>query len=220
MEDFKLPTLITPQQRTSSITNAFTNGLMPRISPSDDEINEALELFGQKRGDVLKCVYCGDSATEWDHFRPLINNKKPTGYITEIYNLVPCCHACNGSKGSKEWTKYLQSNSKRSARTRLAQQKKSHLIDCNGALYKNLKSFEQWSNGKLHRLCFEYDSAGAVCDIEVFEGNSRITHIDKDTMPSEIVKYYSTMIEINKSLNAMTQIGKDLRDTMAKYLNS
>lgn len=39
-------------------------------------------------------------------------------------------------------------------------------------------------------------------------------------MPSEIVKYYSTMIEINKSLNAMTQIGKDLRDTMAKYLNS
>jgi len=37
----------------------------------------------------LQCSYCGTPATEWDHLRPLVMNKKPTGYISEIHNLVP-----------------------------------------------------------------------------------------------------------------------------------
>jgi len=38
-----------------------------------------------------------------DHYFPLMTNKLPTGYITELSNLIPCCGSCNSSKGGKHW---------------------------------------------------------------------------------------------------------------------
>lgn len=44
---------------------------------------------------------------EWDHLRPIIQGKKPTGYITEIANLVPACGKCNQSKGGSDWKAWM-----------------------------------------------------------------------------------------------------------------
>ena len=64
------------------------------------------------------CAYCGGVATEWDHLRPLVVNKQPTGYISEIHNLVPACGKCNQSKGNKNWREWLFSSVPRSPKSR------------------------------------------------------------------------------------------------------
>lgn len=64
------------------------------------------------------CAYCGDAPTEWDHLRPLVVNKQPTGYISEIHNLVPACGKCNQSKGNKNWREWLFSSAPRSPKSR------------------------------------------------------------------------------------------------------
>ncbi len=45
-------------------------------------------------------------------------NKSPTGYISEIHNLVPACGKCNQSKGNKEWRKWINSDASLSPKTR------------------------------------------------------------------------------------------------------
>jgi hypothetical protein len=94
--------------RTSSITNAFVNAVLPVVRPSTADIAEALALLGMDPNDV-KCAYCGDRSTEWDHLRPLVLNRRPTGYISEIANLVPACGKCNQSKRNEHWRDWMLS---------------------------------------------------------------------------------------------------------------
>lgn len=105
-EDFKMPKPVTIKQRISSITNAFVSGIVPAKEPSYEEIQKALKVLGQSEGKV-RCVYCGGKMTLWDHLNPLIKNKKHSGYITEIANLVPACSDCNSSKGNSNWKKWM-----------------------------------------------------------------------------------------------------------------
>jgi endonuclease I len=112
-----MPKAVTIMARTSSITNAFYNGIIPVIEPTEAEINNALNILGIDQNDV-RCCYCGDVASEWDHLRPLIVDKKHTGYISEIDNLVPCCGKCNQSKGNKNWEEWINSTAKLSPKTR------------------------------------------------------------------------------------------------------
>ena len=114
---FQMPKAVTIMARTSSITNAFYNGIIPVIEPTETEINNALNILGIDQNDV-RCCYCGDIASEWDHLRPLILNKKPTGYISEIANLVPCCGKCNQSKGNKNWEEWINSSAEKSPKMR------------------------------------------------------------------------------------------------------
>ncbi len=114
---FKMPTAMKITGRTSSITNAFGNGIIPCVTPTPEQILHALQLLNMDPFDV-RCVYCGDKATEWDHFHPLIRNKEPSGYISEIHNLVPCCSKCNQSKGNKQWKLWMKDNAKLSPKTR------------------------------------------------------------------------------------------------------
>src|SRR5687767_102420 len=95
---FRMPSVQTMMSRKSSITNAFVNSLIPVIEPSAAEIAEALTILGMTVEDV-RCAYCGDVASEWDHLRPLVVGRRPTGFISEIGNLVPSCGKCNQSKG-------------------------------------------------------------------------------------------------------------------------
>jgi len=88
LDVFMMPKTVNITGRSSSITNAFVNGIIPAIYPTEEEIMQSLEILGLDAND-LRCAYCGDPATEWDHLRPLVKDKKPTGYISEIYNLVP-----------------------------------------------------------------------------------------------------------------------------------
>ena len=112
-----MPTPVSVKARTSAITNAFFNWIIPIEYPSDKEVNEALSALGMTR-ETICCAYCGDPYTEWDHFFPLIENKRPTGFISEIHNLVPCCGKCNQSKGNKNWKKWIQSDARHSPKSR------------------------------------------------------------------------------------------------------
>ena len=103
--------------RSSSITNAFFNAIIPIISPSEEEELEALKILGMDPTDI-RCSYCGDKSTEWDHLRPIITDQRPTGFITEIANLVPACGKCNQSKGKSDWRKWMVSSAKLSPKTR------------------------------------------------------------------------------------------------------
>ncbi|MES2391681.1 MAG: HNH endonuclease [Acidobacteriota bacterium] len=102
----QLPKVSTVSGRSSSITNAFINAIIPVHPPTLEDELEALAVL-EMTPDTIQCVYCGDKHTEWDHLRPLIRGKKPTGYITEIANLVPACGKCNQSKGGSDWKTWM-----------------------------------------------------------------------------------------------------------------
>jgi hypothetical protein len=102
---FKMPQPVKITGRTSSITNSFINGIIPVVAPTTEEVSAALTILGMT--DEVSCAYCGGVYTEWDHLRPLVLNKQPTGYISEIHNLVPSCGKCNQSKGNKHWREWM-----------------------------------------------------------------------------------------------------------------
>lgn len=66
----------------------------------------------------------------------MIEDKKPTGYISEISNLVPSCGKCNQSKGNKNWKKWLESAANLSPSTR-------GIPDLHLRI-KRLEKFEKW----------------------------------------------------------------------------
>ena len=107
VKGFKIPSKAIIRARTSTITNAFVQSIIPVREPQDAEIMEVLRIL-EMEPDHVTCAYCGSPAVStWDHFFPLVVDKLPTGYITEIYNLVPCCSSCNSSKGSKNWELWI-----------------------------------------------------------------------------------------------------------------
>lgn len=103
---FRLPPPQTMVARKSTLTNAFVSALIPSFAPTVEEIDEALGVLGLDPFD-LRCSYCGGSWHTWDHLRPLVTKCKPTGYVTEIANLVPSCSPCNSSKGASPWKKWM-----------------------------------------------------------------------------------------------------------------
>jgi hypothetical protein len=113
---FQMPSVQTMVSRKSSITNAFVNAILPTIPPTNDEIAQSLTILGMEPDDV-RCAYCGDKATEWDHLRPLVAKRRPTGFISEIANLVPACGKCNQSKGGSDWRKWMLSTTARRSPT-------------------------------------------------------------------------------------------------------
>ena len=114
---FRMPTPMKITGRSSTITNSFINSIIPIIPPTNEQVKEALEILGMSH-EKFECAYCGAVASEWDHLRPLVMNKTPTGYISEIHNLVPACGKCNQSKGNKPWECWIQSDSKLSPTVR------------------------------------------------------------------------------------------------------
>jgi hypothetical protein len=103
--------------RTSSITNSFVTSILPVVEPTAEELVEALAVLGMTPETVV-CAYCGDTKSEWDHLRPLVVGKQPTGYISEICNLVPSCGKCNQSKGNKPWLQWMSSTARLSPTAR------------------------------------------------------------------------------------------------------
>lgn len=113
---FAMPKPVRITGRSSSITNSFVNGIIPVVPPTREQVDEALRILGMEA--VVTCAYCGDPPTEWDHLRPLVIGKQPTGYISEIHNLVPACGKCNQSKGNKPWRTWMFSSARLSPATR------------------------------------------------------------------------------------------------------
>ena len=117
LDVFVMPKQVSITARSSSITNSFVNGIIPCVSPTEEEVAAALSVLGMDEHSVA-CAYCGDPFTEWDHLNPLVKDKRPTGYVSEIHNLVPSCGKCNQSKGNKPWFEWMVSNADKSPRTR------------------------------------------------------------------------------------------------------
>lgn len=115
--DFLLPVAGSIHGRSSTITAAFFSTITPVKVPSYEDVVEALEVLGMST-DKCTCIYCGGKKSEWDHLRPIVINKRPTGYITEIANLVPACGKCNQSKGNKPWREWIRSKAPHSPQTR------------------------------------------------------------------------------------------------------
>lgn len=112
---FRKPLKVT--SRTSSVANGFVQAIIPSVEPTSEEVDEALAQLGMTLG-TIKCIYCGDRATDWDHLRPLVSGKRPTGYINEIRNLVPSCGPCNQSKSGSNWRDWMKGAARGSPRTR------------------------------------------------------------------------------------------------------
>jgi hypothetical protein len=102
---FRPPLKIT--SRTSSITNSFVQAIIPNVKPTETELEEALAVLGMSLKN-RSCVYCGVSATDWDHLRPLVKYKRPTGFLNEARNLVPSCAPCNQSKSGAYWRDWME----------------------------------------------------------------------------------------------------------------
>ncbi len=95
--------------RTSTVARAMASSLAAIVEATAEE-TEALSCLLDNN--ELRCVYCGckdspNNKLQLDHLYPLVDEKGPSGYYTEPRNLVPCCSACNGSKGSKQWDDYM-----------------------------------------------------------------------------------------------------------------
>ena len=126
---FRLPSRASIAGRSSSITNAFIAAIMPIHVPTDAEIDQALKILGMSRQRV-GCCYCGGTMTEWDHLKPFVAGREPTGFFTSIYNLVPACGKCNQSKGNKDWEPWMRS--KHAALPNLEER------------IRRLKAYEKW----------------------------------------------------------------------------
>lgn len=113
---FMMPKAVAITGRTSSITNSFINSIIPVVVPTPDEVRTALRILGME--ETVRCAYCAGAHSEWDHLRPLVSGKQPTGYISEIHNLVPACGKCNQSKGNKDWRAWMFGPAKLSPLTR------------------------------------------------------------------------------------------------------
>lgn len=133
---FRMPTGSTITGRTSSIRNVFVAAIAPLVQPSAAEIRQALEIL-QLDALNLRCSYCGDKATEWDHLRPLVRAGKPTGYPSSIRNLVPSCGKCNQSKGSSDWREWMLGKARHSPSGR-------GIPDVTERI-KRLQRFESWA---------------------------------------------------------------------------
>ena len=132
---FRKPLTIT--SRTSSITNAFVQSIIPCVEPTDEEVDHALAILGMTRDNIV-CAYCGDKASDWDHLRPLVRNKRPTGFITELANMVPACGPCNQSKSGQDWRKWMLGNAQNSPKTRGVHDLQIRV--------KRLETYERWGN--------------------------------------------------------------------------
>lgn len=97
--------------RTSSITNSFVQAIIPSVLPLPGELEEALAVLGMSLENI-SCIYCGASASDWDHLRPLVRGRRPTGYIDDVRNRVPCCGRCNQSKSGKDWRLWISGSAR------------------------------------------------------------------------------------------------------------
>ena len=79
LRHFSMPKQIKITGRLTSVTNAFVNSVIPVVKPTEEEVEEALRMLGML--DKPACAYCGDLHTERDHLRPLVIDRRPTGYI-------------------------------------------------------------------------------------------------------------------------------------------
>lgn len=104
--------------RLSTVTNAFVQAILPHTRLSGEEEATLRTLLDQEGQVDWCCVYCGKTATEWDHLFPLVAGRKPSGHLNVFGNLVPACGPCNHSKGAQDWKQWIRGKAPNSPATR------------------------------------------------------------------------------------------------------
>jgi len=194
-----MPKFINPKARTSTITNAFVNAIIPIIVPNGPQVIEALKQLDMSLQSIC-CAYCGDAYSEWDHFRPLVVKKMPTGYITEISNLVPSCGKCNQSKGNKNWRTWMTGNAKQSPRTR-------GIPDLSERVYK-LERFEKW--GRPQKIDFKATIVGDLWQ-KHWSNHEKILSLLQES--SETAAEIATIAaKLVNEQTETTELDKDIRE--------
>ena len=140
-KDLNWPGGYTITSRSSTIRSQFIRAIIPNIKPTDEEVRGCLKLLEQDP-EELHCSYCGITATEWDHFRPLVEKKTTTGYVTDIYNLVPTCGKCNQSKSGRHWKVWITGKARYAPAINAALDRRIQILE----------RFERWSTKRTHRL--------------------------------------------------------------------
>ena len=113
---FKMPTKSNLKSRSSTISNAFAISITPYVQPTDSDFIGYYESLGIKEG---QCAYCLGDGNGRDHLKPLVKNGMPTGFITDIHNIVPCCQRCNSAKGAKSFREWYPSKENRARLKRM-----------------------------------------------------------------------------------------------------
>ncbi len=96
------------KKRKTTINHAFASAIAPTDTYDENKVDAAIRLLGQDPAHDLNCVFCGKPAATWDHLVSLVKDSQLRGYGHQLGNLVPCCRACNESKGSKTWDEFLR----------------------------------------------------------------------------------------------------------------
>lgn len=143
-KEFKLPNATTLSGRKSTIAKSFSDGIAPRLQPTREEHEQFIKFFPKVDGNH-KCAYCGDRFEYYEHFRPLVIGTKPTGYGSDIYNLVPSCGNCNQNKGNSNWKEWMDDNRNAGRADKFAHRKR---VD-------QLKNFEKWGEEKVIFIDYE-----------------------------------------------------------------
>jgi len=100
--------------RMSSLAAVFVQAIIPRRV--DKAAQAALyERFGINSNE---CVYCGQTATDKDHFRAIVSGGRPSGYFHTAENIVPSCGRCNQSKSGSDWKAWMESATAKHSPTR------------------------------------------------------------------------------------------------------
>lgn len=102
------------KQRITSLASAFVQAVIPR---HDDERSRRL-LYVQAGIKEDECAYCGERASDTDHFRALVKGGRPSGYFHTADNLIPSCGRCNQSKSGAHWRDWIISGAVNSPMTR------------------------------------------------------------------------------------------------------
>ena len=195
--NFKFPSCgRTLNGRSSTIRNAFVNSIIPKGVFDYKQTKEVLIHLKQMKKDEfkvhkpLKCVYCGKDANTWDHFRPTVIKKLPSGYLETVYNLVPCCSRCNSSKRGDSWDDWIKwkknKDTKYFNKTKLTKS------------IKILKSFEKWSNKKIKKLNLKID-------------------LDNVNIDSDLKTHWENLDKINKLLKKHQILAKKIQEKIQKY---
>ncbi len=145
-KQFKMPKPVKITGRTSSITNAFVNGIIPCKYPNEVEISDAIKTLNMDINRI-ECAYCGGQYSQWDHLEPIVKKQRPTGYISEIYNLIPCCSVCNSSKSGTNWRIWMENETPQSPRGRQIKNLEKRI--------KVIEEYEDWCKDKRTILDFE-----------------------------------------------------------------
>ena len=117
LDSFSLPQRKTIAECSEVAANAYAKILAPSITPTEEEVARALGVLGMGEDGVV-CAYCGAPAKDWHPLRPLVRDRRPTGYFAEIHNLVPTCPECSRSKGDRPWREWIDGGEEGSPKAR------------------------------------------------------------------------------------------------------